>query len=58
MSKNEINLIKKAQQGDELAFNELYQGFYKQAYYFALKVTNCDADALQEGRKQKLLRCF
>lgn len=45
MSKNEINLIKKAQQGDELAFNELYQGFYKQAYYFALKITNCDADA-------------
>ncbi len=45
MSNNEINLIKKAQQGDELAFNELYQGFYKQAYYFALKVTNCDADA-------------
>lgn len=45
MSKNELNLIKKAQQGDELAFNELYQGFYKQAYYFALKITNCDADA-------------
>lgn len=45
MSNNEINLIKKAQQGDELAFNELYQGFYKQAYYFALKITNCDADA-------------
>lgn len=45
MSNYEINLVKKAQQGDELAFNELYQGFYKQAYYFALKITNCDADA-------------
>lgn len=45
MSNHELNLIKKAQLGDELAFNELYQSFYKQAYYFALKVTNCDADA-------------
>jgi len=45
MSNYEIDLIKKAQQGDEMAFNELYEAYYKQAYYFALKITNCDADA-------------
>lgn len=45
MSKTEIDLVASAQAGDEFAFNELYQTYYKQAYYFALKITNCDADA-------------
>ncbi len=45
MSKTEIDLVINAQAGDEFAFNELYQMYYKQAYYFALRITNCDADA-------------
>lgn len=45
MSEMEIDLVKNAQAGDEVAFNELYRTYYKQAYYFALKITNCDADA-------------
>lgn len=45
MNSDELALVKSAQKGDESAFNQLYQSFYKQAYYFALKITNCDADA-------------
>ncbi len=45
MNRYETNLVKKARGGDEQAFNDLYQYYYKQAYYFALKITNCDADA-------------
>ncbi len=45
MNRYETDLVEKAQMGDEQAFNELYRFFYKQAYYFALKITNCDADA-------------
>lgn len=45
MSKTEIDLVKNAQAGDEIAFNDLYRMYYKQAYYFALRITNCDADA-------------
>lgn len=45
MSNLELDVIRRAQAGDEKAFDELYQMFYKQAYYLALKITNCDADA-------------
>lgn len=45
MSKLELEVIRRTQAGEEKAFDELYQMFYKQAYYLALKITNCDADA-------------
>lgn len=45
MSNTELDVIRRAQQGDETAFDELYKTYYKQAYYLALKITNCDADA-------------
>ena len=45
MSNMELDIVFRAQKGDANAFNELYQTFYKQAYYMALKITNCDADA-------------
>lgn len=45
MSNLELEVIRRAQAGEEKAFDELYQMFYKQAYYLALKITNCDADA-------------
>lgn len=45
MSNAELDVVRRAQQGDESAFDELYKIFYKQAYYLALKITNCDADA-------------
>lgn len=38
-------IIKKIQNGDEDSFVDLYDLFYKKAYYIALKITNCDADA-------------
>lgn len=45
MGDKEIGLIMLAQKGEEAAFNELYKLYYKQAYYLALKISNCDADA-------------
>lgn len=45
MTKTEISLVIRAQRGDEEAFNELYKTYYKQAYYIAMKISNCDADA-------------
>lgn len=45
MTKAEVELVVRAQKGDEQAFNELFQLYYKQAYYIALKISNCDADA-------------
>lgn len=43
--KNLKSVVEKAQCGDEEAFQELYMFYKKQAYYLALKITNCDADA-------------
>lgn len=46
MVKNkDTELVVLAQQGDVDAFEELYHMYYKQAYYLALKISNCDADA-------------
>lgn len=45
MTNLEIEIIHRVQAGEEKAFDELYQMFYKQAYFLALKITNCDADA-------------
>lgn len=45
MTKAEIDLVIRTQKGDENAFNELYSQYYKQAYFIALKISNCDADA-------------
>lgn len=39
------DLIELVKQGDEEAFQELYQRFYKKIYYAALKITKNQADA-------------
>lgn len=39
------DLIELVKQGDEQAFQELYQRFYKKIYYAALKITKNQADA-------------
>lgn len=39
------DLIELVKQGDEEAFQELYQRFYKKVYYAALKITRNQADA-------------
>lgn len=39
-------VVKRAQLGDEQAFQKLYDLYYKKAYYYALKISNyCEADA-------------
>ena len=38
-------LIEQVKQKDEHAFQELYQRFYKKAYYAALKISGNQADA-------------
>lgn len=45
MDADAIKLVRKAQEKDEKAFNELYRLYYKKAYFIALRMTNCDADA-------------
>lgn len=53
MEKNMIEIIEKAQKGDENAFQLLYDRYYKQAFYYALKICHyneADAfDATQEA---------
>ena len=39
------DLVELVKQGDENAFQELYQRFYKKIYYAALKITKNQADA-------------
>lgn len=39
-------IVKRAQLGDEQAFQKLYDLYYKKAFYYALKISNyCEADA-------------
>lgn len=45
MTKDEISLIQRVQQGKEGAFEELFQRYYGKAYAIAYRVMNCDADA-------------
>lgn len=40
-----IHLVKRMKEGDELAFVRLYELYYNQSYYFALKITRNEADA-------------
>lgn len=40
-----IDLVKRMQKGDELAFNEIYQEFYEPMLYIAYELTHNDADA-------------
>lgn len=48
-----LEIVKKAQKGDEIAFQLLYERYYKQAYYYAFKICHyneADAfDATQEA---------
>lgn len=45
MNEHACLLIERVKNGDESAFEELYQEFYKLAYFFAYKLCRNDADA-------------
>lgn len=45
MSKTNEELIRDIVNGDEAAFNELYEKYHRMVYYVALKTMNNDADA-------------
>lgn len=45
MKPADIELIKKVQQNDEIAFEELYHRYYPNAYRIAYQITKSDADA-------------
>lgn len=45
MKYSDVELIDLVKQGDEAAFEELYQRFHKLAYFFANKMCKNDADA-------------
>ena len=42
---SDARLVKEIQQGNETAFNELYERYHKLVYYVAFQMTNCEADA-------------
>lgn len=45
MEKVSLETIRLAQEGDEVAFQEIYEQCYTHVYYYALKLTHSDADA-------------
>lgn len=45
MEKVSLETIRLAQEGNEEAFQEIYEQCYTHAYYYALKLTHSDADA-------------
>lgn len=54
MTKEELNLVKQVQSGDESAFNLLFNRYYFKAYAIAYRIMNCDADAHDAAQETML----
>lgn len=52
---NDEELIHELQQGNESAFNELYERYHKLVYYVAYQITRCEADA-EEVKQEVFLK--
>lgn len=52
---SDARLVEEIQQGNEPAFNELYERYHKLVYFVAYQMTNCEADA-EEIKQEVFLK--
>lgn len=55
MRQEDIDLVNRVIQGDELSFDSLYQRYYDKAYYFALKIAK-NEDKAQEAVQETFIQ--
>jgi len=53
--KSDASLVSEIQNGNEYAFNELYDRYHKLVYYVAFQLTKCEADA-EEVKQEVFLK--
>ncbi|MBR5228781.1 MAG: RNA polymerase sigma factor, partial [Firmicutes bacterium] len=53
----DINTIRRAQQGDEFAINDIYEAMYKRVYYLTYKIVGNAEDA-EDATQETFISAF